>query len=138
MKNFKIDPQLAGDNTLIGELLCSQVLLMNNKKVPWFVLVPKVGDVSEIYELEKNTQQLLLEDINTISFFIKKHFEVDKLNVAAIGNIVKQLHVHVVGRNKNDCAWPGVVWGMQEHQAYTQEDIDKIVCMFDLYKQDNS
>ena len=115
MKNFKIDPQLAGDNPLIGELLCSQVLLMNNKKVPWFVLVPKVGDVSEIYELDKNTQQLLLEDINTISFFIKQHFEVDKLNVAAIGNIVKQLHVHVVGRNKNDCAWPGVVWGMQEH-----------------------
>lgn len=138
MKNFKLDPQLADDSRLIGELLCSQVLLMNNKKVPWFVLVPKVGDVSEIYELDKNTQQLLLEDINTISFFIKQHFEVDKLNVAAIGNIVKQLHVHVVGRNKNDCAWPGVVWGMQEQQAYTQEDIDKIVCMFDLYKQDNS
>lgn len=126
MSNFKLDSELTNNAVVIGELPCCQVLLMKNKVVPWFVLVPKVAGVSEIFELDKVTQQQLMEDINVMSRFVKNNFTIDKLNVAAIGNIVKQLHLHVVGRSKNDCAWPGVVWGMKQHEAYTEEEITEI------------
>ena len=105
---------------------------MNNNIVPWFVLVPEVENITELYELDKDTQLLLLDDINKMSSFIKDNFKVDKLNVASIGNIVKQLHVHVIGRSRSDVAWPGVVWGIKEQEAYSQEEIDNIIQRFNL------
>lgn len=135
MSDFELDAELTKNAEVIGELSCCQVLLMNNKMVPWFILVPGVAGVSEIFELDEKTQQQLMHDINAMSLFIKNNFSIDKLNVAAIGNIVKQLHVHVVGRSINDCAWPGVVWGMNQHQDYSEEEMAEIKQAFQLGMQ---
>ena len=88
MEQFKLDERLAKDCFILGELDNSLLLLMNNKLVPWFVLVPKVNGVSELYDLDDNTRLALLNDINTLSLYIKEEFSPDKMNVAAIGNIV--------------------------------------------------
>ena len=91
MKDFELDSGLARDCIVLGELDVSLLLLMNNRLVPWFLLVPKVAGVIELYELNSKTQYALLNEINVLSKCIKGHFNVDKLNVAAIGNIVNQL-----------------------------------------------
>ena len=129
MENFELDSRLANDTFVMGEFLCCKVLLMKNKEVPWFVLVPKVANVSELYELDAETQKLLLNEINLLSSFVKNNFKVDKLNVAAIGNIVNQLHVHVVGRHKNDHCWPDVVWGMSFNEVYSKKEISSLTNM---------
>lgn len=126
MARFEIDKRLADDSFTLGEFETSIVLLMNNKVAPWFVLVPKVVSVSELYELDESTQALLWKDINCLSKFIKSHFTVDKLNVAAIGNIVKQLHIHVVARTEKDHCWPGVVWGTEFSEVYPEEEVSSL------------
>jgi diadenosine tetraphosphate (Ap4A) HIT family hydrolase len=137
MNKFVLDPELLKNSMLIGKLRCSQVLLVNNCLVPWFILVPEVEGVCELYELDRPTDQLLQDDIISMSKFIKHSFDIDKLNIAAIGNIVKQLHVHVVGRRESDCAWPGVVWGMAQQQPYEQAALDEIMRQFDRYQTQN-
>lgn len=126
MNSFVLHPRLASDCFVLGELECSLVLLMNNALVPWFILVPRV-DVIELCELEAGQQALLLDEINLLSRYIKDNFSVDKLNVAAIGNVVEQLHVHVIGRSRDDYCWPGVVWGREECEAYTDHERERIV-----------
>ncbi|MGI9284266.1 MAG: HIT domain-containing protein [Pseudomonadales bacterium] len=98
----------------------SRLLLMNNALLPWFILVPRVS-VTEIYQLQAEEQQLLLQEINALSAFAETTFNADKLNIGAIGNIVSQLHIHVVARKKTDCCWPGVVWGVEQREEYTEE-----------------
>ena len=127
MKHFELDSHLAKDNFILGEFETSLVLLMNNKVAPWFVLVPKVAGVSELYELDKDMQASLMDEINRLSEFVKQQFVVDKLNVAAIGNIVKQLHIHVVARAEGDYCWPGVVWGTDFSEQYLAEEVDELV-----------
>ena len=127
MNSFKLDSRLAKDCFILGELQTSLLLLMNNKVAPWFVLVPKVADVSEIYELDIDMQASLLREINELSSFIKQKFVADKLNVAAIGNVVKQLHIHVVARKENDYCWPGVVWGTDFSEQYLEEEVRELV-----------
>jgi len=119
MKAFKINEQLARDCHQLATLNGSHILLMNNSQVPWLVIVPEVSE-TEFYEIESSQQQIILQQINLLSKFIKQEFEIDKLNVATIGNIVKQMHIHIVGRNKNDYCWPGVVWGADESKPYLE------------------
>ena len=76
---------------------------------------------SEIHQLEREQQIQLLNEITAISRFLEDHFNIDKINVGAIGNIVRQLHVHIVGRSENDHCWPNVVWGVEERKSYTQQ-----------------
>lgn len=127
MEHFKLDEQLAKGSFILGELDTSLLLLMNNKVVPWFILVPQVVEVTELYELDSDTQLSLLSEINQLSRFIKKQFIVDKLNVAAIGNIVKQLHIHVIARTENDYCWPGVVWGTDFDETYSEEEVKSFI-----------
>ena len=126
MKNFQLDTQLQKDCYVLGELECSLLLLMNNSLVPWFIIVPKT-DKTEFYELESDIQATVMNEINALSRFIKDEFCVDKLNVAAIGNVVKQLHIHVIGRHGDDYCWPGVVWGQPEKTPYTDQAIEHII-----------
>jgi diadenosine tetraphosphate (Ap4A) HIT family hydrolase len=98
---------------------------MNNSLVPWFILVPETAQ-TEIVDLSADDQARLLREINVLSDFIRVHFNVAKLNTGAIGNIVSQLHVHVVGRDPADYAWPGVVWGREERSEYSDEAIHNI------------
>lgn len=117
--DFKLDPKLASDCFTLGELSLSRLLLMNNALLPWFILVPRVT-VKEIYQLQEEQQHLLLQEINALSVFAQTIFKADKLNVAAIGNIVSQLHIHIVARKTIDCCWPGVVWGVEQREDYSE------------------
>ncbi|MDB4522024.1 HIT domain-containing protein [Gammaproteobacteria bacterium] len=125
MKNFSLDSRLAKDCLVLGRMNISMLLLMNNSLVPWFILVPKTSE-KEIYDLSSADQVALMQEINTLSAFIKDNFDITKLNVASIGNIVSQLHVHVVGRNISDYCWPGVVWGASEIKPYNDAQVSKI------------
>jgi diadenosine tetraphosphate (Ap4A) HIT family hydrolase len=123
MNDFRLDPQLQRDCFVLGELSSTLLLLLDNALVPWLILVPPVA-VSEVYELERGVQSALLDQVSALSRFLKEELGVDKVNVAAIGNVVRQLHVHVVGRREGDFCWPGVVWGAQGKQGYTADQVE--------------
>ncbi|MEQ8288764.1 MAG: HIT domain-containing protein [Gammaproteobacteria bacterium] len=122
MDNFVLDSKLDSDCITIAEWDDCLLLLMNNALVPWFILVPKTR-ATELFQLDHEQQQLLQQHIDALSQFILGHFDVTKINVAAIGNVVSQLHVHVIGRSPEDYCWPGVVWGRSESEPYTDVQI---------------
>ena len=122
---FTLDARLAEDCYLLAELELSQLLLMNNALLPWFILAPRV-EVVEIHQLSPHQQWILLEEINLLSHFVEQHYTTDKLNVGAIGNIVRQMHIHIIGRNSDDPWWPGVVWGAQQNERYDQRKLDDL------------
>lgn len=130
IKNFQLDKKLATDCLVLGELDISLVLLMNNALVPWFILVPRVTAL-EFCEIDEDTQVRLNSEINQISRFVKAELDIDKLNVAVIGNIVKQLHVHIIGRKKSDYCWPDVVWGTSEKRRYREDEVRKLTELLD-------
>lgn len=107
-----VHPRLLEDCHVLGQLELCRVLLHRNSSVPWFILVPDVAaELTELHELDAATRQRLDAELDLVARFTKARFDVAKLNVAAIGNIVPQLHVHVIGRRPDDPCWPGVVWG---------------------------
>lgn len=122
MDNFVLDSKLDSDCITIAEWDDCLLLLMNNALVPWFILVPKTR-ATELFQLDHEQQQLLQQHIDALSQFILGHFDVTKINVAAIGNVVSQLHVHVIVRSPEDYCWPGVVWGRSESEPYTDVQI---------------
>jgi diadenosine tetraphosphate (Ap4A) HIT family hydrolase len=126
MKSFELDARLAADCITLGKVNGITLLLMNNSRIPWFILVPQTSK-TELFELEESERQLLFNTVNELSAFVKKSFDIDKLNVAAIGNIVSQLHIHVVGRSSEDPCWPGVVWGADiPRQQYSAGEVTEI------------
>ena len=116
-----LDSRLQADCLSLGTLGGSRLLLMNNALVPWFILVPDT-DYTELYELPPEQQSEVLAAVNALSALLKSRLDARKINVAAIGNVVAQLHVHVVGRRPDDFCWPGVVWGVQERRPYTDAE----------------
>jgi len=98
---------------------------MRNSLFPWFVVVPDTSEI-EFYKLESDLQTKVLNQINLVSRFIEQAYSTDKINIASIGNIVSQLHVHIVGRYKSDICWPGVVWGVKEFKQYEPDQIKQI------------
>ena len=120
MADFLLNPRIAADSVFIADGPLSQVRLMDDARFPWLLLVPRVADVSEWLELDGARQRLLLAEINRAGNLIRALPAVEKLNIGALGNIVRQLHVHLVGRHAGDAAWPGPVWGSgaaQRHAA---------------------
>ena len=111
MTDFVLDPRLAADTAFIADGPLSQVRLMDDTRFPWLVLVPRVNGVSEWLELDGGQQRLLLAEINQAGQLIRAQPGVEKLNIGALGTIVRQLHVHLIGRHEGDPAWPGPVWG---------------------------
>ncbi|MDA7705507.1 HIT family protein [Rickettsiales bacterium] len=128
--NFTLDQRLENDCFLIKELKLSKLLLMNNKLYPWFILVPKRNNMKEITDLEFLDQQILLKEINDISKIIQNNYNPDKLNIAALGNVVPQLHIHIIARYKNDKTFPNPVWISSEKQEYNDKDIQDIISFF--------
>jgi len=126
MEAFTLDPRLAKDCIVLAESDTSLLLLMNNALVPWFILVPRTSE-TELHALDALTQAALLQEINLLASKVKTIFAVDKLNVAAIGNVVQQLHVHVIGRRRTDYCWPHVVWGRSEREPYTPAAITELM-----------
>lgn len=122
---FQLDPRLKNDCYQLAESEHSLWLLLNNCYFPWFIVVPKT-QCSELYQLTKAQQQQLQSESNLISEFVSSHFDCDKLNVASIGNIVKQMHIHIIARNESDPCWPGVVWGTPFQQEYQIAEVQAI------------
>jgi diadenosine tetraphosphate (Ap4A) HIT family hydrolase len=108
---FTLDHRLVRDTLPIGDLPFSRVLLMNDSTWPWIVLVPKIADASELIDLDAVDRGRLMEEIAAVTTALRTVAGPTKLNVAALGNIVRQLHVHVIARFEDDPAWPGPVWG---------------------------
>ncbi len=122
---LKLDQRLQNDTHTLGTLNTMRLLLHKNAEVPWFILVPET-DAIELCDLSVEQHQALMTTANSLSRFIREYFNCDKINVAAIGNIVSQLHLHVIGRYKDDYAWPAVVWGVDSSETYTDDRISQI------------
>ncbi len=115
---WSLHPQLTADTTPVGDLPLSRVLLSNDANYPWLVLVPRRAALIEIIDLEENEQIQLMGEIAQAAQALKHATECEKLNIAAIGNVVPQLHVHVIARRHSDPAWPKPVWGTVPATAY--------------------
>ena len=124
MTAFFLDPKLRADTLEVMALPLCQVRLMNDRRFPWVVLVPARPDVSEILDLSVADRGLLIEEIALVSIVVRELFHPTKLNVGALGNVVAQLHVHVVGRFASDDAWPGPVWGTTT-EPYRHDEIER-------------
>jgi diadenosine tetraphosphate (Ap4A) HIT family hydrolase len=114
---WSLHPQLRADTVPVRDLALSSVLAMNDANFPWLILVPRRAGVTEIFDLGAE-QATLLSEVSLVSRVLKEVTRCDKLNVAAIGNVVPQLHVHVVARRKDDALWPKPVWGAASPRAY--------------------
>lgn len=123
---FALDPRLQLDTLTIGDFPLSRLLLSNDSNYPWFILVPRREDVSEIFQLDIAEQQQLWQETSALAQILKDAFDADKLNVAALGNVVSQLHMHVIVRKRADAAWPAPVWGKHAAVAYTAEQVSAI------------
>ncbi len=118
---FALHTQLAKDCAVVGDLSLSRVLLMNDANYPWLVLVPRREEIVELFELPRLDQQQLLDEITQVSSALAGHCRADKMNIAALGNIVPQLHVHIIARFSGDPAWPKPVWGAVPAQPFSEE-----------------
>lgn len=116
--DFALDPRLAGDTIAIGDLALSSVLLLNDARFPWFLLVPRRPGLSEITDLTDEDAAGLMREIRIATGVMLDLARPDKVNVGALGNVVVQLHIHVIGRFRSDPAWPGPVWGHGARQPY--------------------
>ena len=115
---FALHPRLAADTFLVGDLPLCRVLLMNDQRFPWLILVPRRADIREIIDLTAPERAILMEEIASAATALKAAAACHKLNVGALGNMVPQLHIHVVARSEGDAAWPGPVWGSGTAEAY--------------------
>lgn len=107
---FCIDERLQSTCFLLGEWPLSSVLLKNDSQFPWFLLVPRKNNLKEIHQLESVERFILMEEINQLSLLMNNYFKPDKLNIGALGNVVSQLHVHIIGRKVQDALWPQGIW----------------------------
>lgn len=123
---FVIDSQLRADTVWLGDYPLSTLLLMNDAQYPWFILVPRREDVSELFQLDAADQQQLWRETTQLAEVLKDCFAADKMNVATLGNVVSQLHMHVIVRRRGDISWPAPVWGRHPAQAYTVEQLEAI------------
>src|SRR6185295_257440 len=124
---WSLDPQLARDGAMIGDLPLARVLAMNDANYPWLVLVPRVAGAVEIIDLDDAQQAQLMDEIAMLSRVLKDTTHCDKLNVAALGNVVAQLHVHIIARRRNDAAWPRPVWGAVPAREYETAELARFI-----------
>lgn|SRR5690606_811811 len=123
---FELDPQLAADTLPMGDFPLCRLLLMNDAQYPWFILVPRREEVSEVFQLSGDDQRQLWKESVELAEVLKDVFAADKLNLATLGNVVAQLHMHVIVRRKEDPAWPAPVWGRHPASPYTAEQVAQI------------
>lgn len=124
MNGFELHPRLAADTHRLGRLDLSLVLLHRDAGVPWYLLVPAVSTV-EFIDLAADERERLNSEIQRLGEFVREVHHPDRLNIAAIGNQVPQLHVHVIARHEHDPCWPGVVWGrLATDHRYNDAEVD--------------
>lgn len=124
---FELDPRLAADTVFVVDWKLCRVLLMDDRRFPWLVLVPRRAGLAELDDLVEDDRTRLMHEIQRAMKTLRGVTPCDKLNVGALGNIVRQLHVHVVARREDDVAWPAPVWGNGAAQRYAPEAREKLV-----------
>jgi diadenosine tetraphosphate (Ap4A) HIT family hydrolase len=122
----KVNKNFLKDSYLVTELKLCNVRLIDNSKFPWIILIPKRKNISDIFQLSSKDQGLLMKEIVHVSKIMKKTFKAFNLNVEKIGNIVSQLHVHIIARSKKDCTWPLSVWVVKK-KSYFKQDLDRMI-----------
>ncbi|HXJ02378.1 MAG TPA: HIT family protein [Micropepsaceae bacterium] len=129
--SFTLHPRLAADTAIIADWPLSRVLVMNDKRFAWVILVPRRSDVSEIFDLDEAARIVLTNEITRVAERLKSWARTrggcDKINIGMIGNLVPQLHIHVVARTKSDPAWPGTVWGVGKAIPYGAAELARVV-----------
>ena len=123
---FILDTRLQKDTWLIGDFPLCRLLLSNDSNYPWFILVPRREGISELFQLDDADRQLMWAETTALAGVLKELFTADKMNVATLGNVVSQLHMHVIARYASDAAWPGPVWGKHPAKPYSEADVQVI------------
>ena len=124
---FALDTRLAADTLPVTRLTLCDVRLMNDARYPWLILVPRRDGMVEITDLTEAEQTTLWQEVNRASTALRAIAPCDKLNIGALGNIVRQLHIHIVARREGDAAWPGPVWGRGATQTHSDEQARQLV-----------
>ncbi|MFK8253682.1 HIT domain-containing protein [Ancylobacter terrae] len=124
---FQLDPRLEADTLYVGEAPLSTIRLLDDSRFPWIVLVPRRPGVVDLRDLDAQERTVLMEEIVGISGVLKAMTQCDKLNVGTLGNVVPQLHVHIVARFQTDDAWPRPVWGHGKRELYDEAVADALL-----------
>ena len=127
MSEFELDGRIARDSDLIATLDLCQLRIQNDSRWPWLVMVPQRADMTEIFELSEADHALLSAEVNDVAAALKEITCATKINVGALGNIVRQLHVHVIARFEGDANWPGPIWGYGSAEPYDSEKRQALV-----------
>lgn len=127
MGSFQLDSKLNHDTHFVSDLDLCRLLIMNDSNYPWFILVPRRLNITEIYQLSNEDRFELDYETNFISEILANYFKADKMNIAVLGNIVSQLHVHIIVRKKTDLLWPETIWGKKSPLFYSKEDIENTI-----------
>jgi diadenosine tetraphosphate (Ap4A) HIT family hydrolase len=125
---FQIHPRLAAGGFEIGRLGDCRLFLKNNALFPWLLLIPEVEEIEDLHQLPPGQFVEVMLAMRQVSEFVASYFQPEKLNVACIGNQVRQMHIHIVGRSSGDPAWPGTVWAHEGKMEYADAEIEKIRC----------
>ncbi|OYT96028.1 MAG: HIT family protein [Pseudomonas sp. PGPPP3] len=134
---LSLDPRLQQDTLTVGDFPLCRLLLMNDAQYPWFILVPRRADVSEVFDLDAADQLALWQETTTLASVLKDGFAADKMNVATLGNMVSQLHMHVIARTREDAVWPAPVWGKLPAQPYSEVQLAEVLARLRLLLTDN-
>ena len=124
---FTLDAQLQKDTIAIASLPLCELLLMNDANYPWLILVPRRADVRELIELSAEDQLQFMQESNAVARLLQTQFSAEKLNIAALGNVVAQLHIHHIARFKSDAVWPKPVWGAMPAVAYADQELAEVI-----------
>ena len=124
---FVLDPRLKADTQPVIALPLCDVLLMNDARYAWLILVPRVASCTEVLDLPEAERAQLWQEINHVAAALRETVPCDKLNIGALGNIVRQLHVHVIARKEGDAAWPGPVWGNGTPTPYDVNELQSLI-----------
>ena len=133
-----LHPQLEKDCVILGEFTLCSLLLLDNAHFPWFILLPNREGITELHHLRPQDQEQLLQESMYFSQCLEDIFQPDKLNIAALGNVVPQLHVHHIARFKSDICWPAPVWGAVTAIPYTTEQSNLIKRQLRLWFDENT
>lgn len=124
---FHLHPRLQEETILIGNLCLSRILLMNDRRYPWLILVPERPDITELFQLDARDQLQLMQEISCLAQELAQAYHADKINIAALGNVTPQLHCHLIVRYRSDLAWPQPVWSIGKPEAYTEQVLQSII-----------
>ena len=134
---FSLDPRLQQDTLVVGDFALCRLLLMKDAQFPWFILVPRCEEVSELFQLDSEDQRLLWQETTALAETLKDTFAADKMNIATLGNMVSQLHMHVIVRRREDAAWPAPVWGKLPAQPYSAEQLAAVLAKLRMVLTDD-